>query len=282
MDVQAQIENLIITGKGFIGSSLRKYFEDNDSPIKVWTAGRTGSEISITAIVEQNQLSNFGVVLSGWSGVATSKSMDLEVQTQSLREFEKQLGEVVSLRPSITLGFGSQIEKAGLNANGTDEITSYASAKIEARKKFVEAMRGSNLVGKWIYIYSVYGPDMQDSWLLPQLIKASLSGTNVDMGECLQKWGLLHISDFSRAIELIVSKPSFFPLELDLGGNATGSLRELVEEVESILGTTIATFAKKGPQAPDSVPDLGPLKHAGWAQRVTLKQGIQELKDRYA
>jgi hypothetical protein len=95
MDVEAQIENLIITGKGFIGSSLRKYFEDNDSPIKVWTAGRTGSEISITAIVEQNQLSNFGVVLSGWTGVATSKSMDLEVQTQSLREFEKRLGEVV-------------------------------------------------------------------------------------------------------------------------------------------------------------------------------------------
>ena len=282
MDVEAQIENLIITGKGFIGSSLRKYFEANDSPIKVWTAGRTGSDISITAIVEQNQLSNFGVVLCGWGGVATSKSMDLEVQMQSLREFEKQLGEVVSLRPSITLGFGSQIEKAGLNANGTNEITSYASAKIEARKKFAEAMRESNLVGKWIYIYSVYGRDMHDSWLLPQLIKASVSGTNLEMGECLQKWGLLHISDFSSAIELIVSKPSLFPLELDLGGQATKSLRELVAEVESILGTSIATFAKKGPQAPDSVPDLGPLKDAGWAQRVTLKQGIQELKDRYA
>ncbi len=280
--METQIENLIITGNGFIGSSLRKYFESNDSPIKVWTAGRTGSEISITAIVEQHQLSNFGVVLSGWSGVATSHSMDLEIQMQSLREFERQLGEVVSLRPSITLGFGSQIEKAGDNANGIDSITSYASAKIEARKMFVEALRESNLVGKWIYIYSVYGRDMHDSWLLPQLIKASLSGTNLEMGECLQKWGLLHISDFSRAIELIVSKPSSFPLELDLGGNATGSLRELVEEVESILGTPIATFAKKGHRAPDSVPDLGPLKNAGWTQRVTLKQGIQELKDRYA
>ncbi|MEN9954850.1 MAG: hypothetical protein RL460_48 [Actinomycetota bacterium] len=280
--MEAQTENLIITGNGFIGSSLRKYFEANDSPIEVWTAGRTGSEQSITAIVEQNQLSNFGVVLSGWSGVATSQSMDFEVQMRSLREFERQLGEVVSLRPSITLGFGSQIEKAGLSANGAGAITRYASAKIEARKMFMEAMRESSLVGKWIYIYSVYGRDMHDSWLLPQLIKASVSGTNLEMGECVQKWGLLHISDFSRAIELIVRTPGLFPLELDLGGQATKSLRELVEEVESILGTSCATFEKKGPLAPDSVPDLGPLRDAGWAQRVTLEQGIQELKDRYA
>ena len=283
MVVETQIDHLIITGGGFIGSNLRKHFEAiSDPPFKVWTAGRTGSENSITAIVEQNQLVNFGVILSGWSGVAASHSRDSNIQMQSLMEFEKQLGEVSSLRPLIALGFGSQIEKTALNSLGTEASTSYAAAKIEARKLFENAMKSSGLIGKWIYIYSVYGPEMDPSWLLPQLIRASAIDAPLTMGDCAQKWGFLHISDFCAAIEVVLRQPDLFHFEIDLGGEASQSLRELVLQVEQILGRSCATFEKKGPSSPDSVPDLAALHAVGWSQRVTLKQGLLELKDRYA
>jgi len=281
--VETRIDHLIITGGGFIGSSLRKHFESGENPsLRVWTAGRTESENSITAIVEQNQLTNYGVILSGWSGVAASHSRDAQVQMQSLLDFEKQLNEVSSLRPSITVGFGSQIEKAGQNRLGPETLTSYAAAKIEARTLFEAAMQSSGLIGKWIYIYSVYGPEMDSGWLLPQLIRAGASNVPLSMGECAQKWGLLHISDFSTAIELILQKPDLFPFEIDLGGEASQTLRQLVLQVEDILGCRCATFEKKGPTPPDSVPDLAALRAAGWTQRVTLKQGLLDLKDMYA
>ena len=274
-----QIDNLVITGGGFIGTNLRKHFEAKQkSNVKVWQAGRSGSENSVTSIVENNKLTNFGVILNGWGGVTSSSSGDSALQTQSLREFEAQIGEIKSLSPLITLGFGSQIEKSG----DLKKLTSYAAAKIEARKLFANMIESSNLLGKWIYIYSVYGPDMNESWLLPQLIIGGAKGSPLNMGQCLQKWGFLHISDFSDAIELIISMPHLFPFEIDLGGDASNSLRELVYEVEKSVGFKCANFTHFGMPGWDSVPDLRPLTAAGWAQRVTLNHGVQELRDRYA
>lgn len=281
--MKEQIEHLIITGRGFISSSLREYFETKaKSSIRVWIAGRSTSKNSITSIVEQNQLENFGVILSGWSGVIASMATDSKVQNQSLWDFEKQLVEVEHLRPIITLGFGSQIENAPIEHSGLSNLTEYAAAKIAARKRFEALIENSGLAGKWIRIFSVYGPKMHDSWLLPQLIRAGMNGTPLRMGTCEHKWGLLHVSDFSAAIEAILKSPSSFPNSVDLGGEANQSLRNLVHEVENILERKCAIFADNGLAHPDSIPDLIALKNSGWQARVTLRQGLLELKDSYA
>ncbi len=280
--MEAHIENLIVTGGGFIGSHLRKYFETTyGTELRVWTAGRAGSVNSITALVEENELSDFAVILSGWSGVAASRSRDKQVQLRSLREFAKQVEEVTNLRPRVTLGFGSQIEKSALSASKHEDITEYARAKIKARELFEASIRQSSLMGKWIYIFSVYGEGMDEDWLLPQLIRASKNGAQLSMGQCLQRWGFLHVSDFCSAIDLIISNPDVFPFAIDIGDKADASLRDLVHVVEQILGNQCATFDSRGRLAPDSIPDLSPLLAAGWSQRVTLKQGVEELRDVY-
>lgn len=280
--MNTRMQHLIITGAGFIGSNLRKHFESTQgSKIKVWTAGRAGTQYSLTSIVGQNALKDFGVILSGWGGVASAHAQDAKQQKQSLDDFEKQLQEVAALRPSVTLGFGSQIEKSVSQLPEADGQLNYAQAKFQARNLFFETMESTGLVGKWIYIYSIYGQNMDASWLLPQLLRAGAQGVPLSMGPCGQKWGLLHISDFVRAIETIVNSPTSFPRELDVGGEATKTLRDLVLEVEKTLGQRCATFDKEGLPSTDSVPDLAPLQAAGWTQRVTLRQGVLELKDRY-
>ncbi len=280
--MEAPFENLIVTGSGFLGSHLRKHFElTYGESVRAWTAGRSGSSDSLTAIVEDNELTNYAVILSGWSGVAASLSRNQEVQTQSLIDFEKQVEEVTTLRPLVTLGFGSQIEKSALKGSKLEDVTDYARAKMRAREIFEASIERSSLVGKWIYIFSVYGEGMDSGWILPKLIDAHKNGSLVSMGPCLQKWGFLHVSDFCRAIDLILSRPSDFPFAIDIGNKADRSLRDLVHEVELILGNQCATFDNRVSLAPDSIPDLSPLITAGWSQRVTLKQGVEELRDKY-
>lgn len=277
------IQDIVITGRGFLGSNLRRYFESTHGPgIRVWTAGRAGTKSSITDIAEQNGIRNFAVVLSGWSGVIASKSRDAEVQQKSLKEFELQVQEVIKIRPTLTLGFGSQIEKAGFGDPASPELSQYAKAKIQARAFFESALAESSLVGKWAYIYSVYGSGMDSSWLLPQLLRASSTGVPLAMGQGLQKWGFLHISDFCRAIDLVIQKPEMFPFEVDIGAQADHTLRDLVNQVEDILGMTCATFEKRGAPSSDSIPNLEPLRSAGWSQRVSLKEGLEELRGIYA
>jgi nucleoside-diphosphate-sugar epimerase len=281
--MEAPFENLIVTGSGFLGSHLRKHFElTYGDSFRAWTAGRSGSSNSLTAIVEDNELTNFAVILSGWSGVAASLSRNQGVQTQSLIDFEKQVEEVTTLRPLVTLGFGSQIEKSALKGSKLEDITDYARAKMRAREIFEASIEQSSLVGKWIYIFSVYGEGMDSGWILPKLIDAHKNGALVSMGACLQRWGFLHVSDFCRAIDLILSRPSDFPFTIDIGDEAARSLRDLVHEVEKILGSQCATFSNSATLVPDSIPDLRPLKSAGWSQHVTLEQGLEELKDSYA
>ncbi len=274
------LRDVIITGSGFLGSSLRNHLQKNPR-LRVWNAGRADTNNSITSIVNSNSLSNFAVILNGWGGVFSADKDNSDLQFESLTNFRKQLFEIETLRPAITLGFGSQIENSVSTAEEDADKWTYATAKLRAGTEFLSTIRANQLQGKWVRIFSVYGLGMDQRWLIPQLVLAAKSGALVQLGPCNHKWGFLHIHDFCDAIEKLIFKKNVEGEFIDLGGFATRSLREIVTEIEEILGAKVAHYNPDASSSRDTVPDLSNLLSLGWQPKVSLREGILELSESY-
>lgn len=270
-------KNLIITGaSGFIGRNIRDFFS-KDGSYDVWSVSRFESHSSIREIVENNNLKDVCVVLNGWGGVHSSSKNDSELQSRSLEVFMQQVSESLSCKPAVIVGFGSQAEYSELGENSDIQSFSYPSAKKAARRFLLNESNNAGVKSHWLRLFSIYGPGMDDRWILPTLIKHLESGQELQLGACRQLWGFLHVMDLCRALKLIVENSQSIGFDIDVGFPAHKPLRETLTDVENMLQKRVLQFSNLNDNQVDSVPNLSTLHQLGWQPQVSLECGVKEL-----
>jgi nucleoside-diphosphate-sugar epimerase len=136
-------------------------------------------------------------------------------------------------------------------------------------------------------VFMVYGPGQIDlTKLIPYVILSLLRGEppKITSGDRLVDW--IYVSDVVDGFLALAQQPGLEGSTIDLGSGALVSIREIVQQVVSIMG------GRKGPEF-GALPDrpMEPVRLAktaetfariGWKPQVSLREGLERTVDWYS
>jgi UDP-glucose 4-epimerase len=222
-----------------------------------------------------------------WSGTATTARDSGWQITDNLplTIASAQLAAAIGCRQWV--GIGSQLEYGNSNVQ-TDErspalpTSLYGQAKLAACWAGLGLAAAANLVGTWVRIYTVYGPDDAPQRLFPYLIVEFAAGRSPAVTRCEQQWDFLHVDDAAEAIRRLVETQSAGIF--NLGSGQVVPLKTAVETIRALTNPAIEPAYGAIPYRPDQVmylqAQIDRLQTAtGWQPQIDLQRGIQQTVD---
>ena len=218
------MKTVLITGAtGFIGSNITRSLIVNG--YRVYATHRNSSNFkrckdfydSIQWINTGNDnwqevFSNIKVdtlIHTAWQGVSTKERDNWEVQLLNF-SFSKEIYEfarLIGTKKIITLG--SQAEY-GIYTKKVNEdftpfpINAYGSVKLLTLFFLRNFSINKKIDWYWIRVFSVFGTNENENWLLPGVIKNLLKGNPVELTEGRQKYDYLHSDEFVKNLFKVI------------------------------------------------------------------------------
>ena len=128
--------------------------------------------------------------------------------------------------------------------------------------------------------YDTYGPNDNESWLIPYLIKCFLNEKTPHLTSCEQIWDFLHIYDAVKAIILL--HKSDRTGVYNLGSNKPRPLKKYISIIRENFEKNIKPKFGIKPYRPDQVeylyPDISKItSDLNWKPVISFNEGIKEL-----
>ncbi len=211
------------------------------------------------------------------------------MQNKNLDITEKSIKLAKFLGCSKWTGLGSHAEYGNLNIK-IDELsdckptTLYGKVKLETGKKSLNLCKSYGILGKWVRIFNTYGPNDNESWLIPYLIDHLLKNKTPKLTPCEQIWDYLHINDAVKAIILLndSNKDGIY----NLGSSSPRKLKKYIEIICSeIKGKKKLSFGERSYRKDQIMklhPDISKIKKdLNWKPLIPFKKGIKNLISNY-
>lgn len=135
-------------------------------------------------------------------------------------------------------------------------------------------------------VFMVYGPGQMDlTKLIPYVILSLLRGESprITSGDRLVDW--IYVSDVVEGFLALAQQPGIEGLTIDLGSGALVSIRQIVQQVASIMGGTEEPefgALPDRPMEPTRVAKTAEtLARIGWKPQVCLHEGLRRTVDWY-
>ena len=242
---------LLSAGSGFLGRTL---LERRDLPFEVWGLTRRSVELSPRTIFSNSEeyLEKLPLALSALSPSVLLLNTALYSYAHRTENFNNILDSNFSalvrllesmpssIRKVIFLGSIQQFDESNNRVGGN----LYAACKnaLESVLEFYAKYRGVHV--HILYLPDIYGPGGPKGKIVDALFMAALGGTVIQMSKGEQTLYLLHVEDFARAVETVISIAPH-PGRVDrswVGPNDGISLANLVRMVERVVGKSIASL----------------------------------------
>jgi nucleoside-diphosphate-sugar epimerase len=234
----------------------------------------------IENIFSQNKFD--AVIHSAWRGVSGAERNDpsqmknVDVATALLESAARH-----SCRRFI--GVGSQAEYGVMNEkisenDPTQPTTQYGMAKLETQKRIAKLAAQHGVNYAWLRIFSTYGPDDHDYWLIPYLMKTLQAGQSPDLTPCEQLWDYLYVDDAARAFAVVLESPNAHGI-YNLGSGEAVPLKDIVTMLKDLMNPAIEIGFGRTPYRPDQVmhleADIARLtRDTGWKPEIPLQEGL--------
>lgn len=250
-DQPARTKVVVAGASGFIGSWIARYLESND--FEVVCLARSDSNLSRlvkfnSLIVKTDEklwpdqiakLKPEVLILADWAGVASANKNSVQ-QFDNVKRW-RNLAEVsLDTKVKLVIALGSQAELGSSQIDAhenqkTNPITTYGKAKVQAFNALSQILAGSSTQLSWVRLFSVYGPQNSDSWVIPSVLKAIRLNQKLSLTSCEQSWNFLHVYDLSRLIKNIIvnSNP---PTIINAAHPESRSLKSYIESIVKHLG----------------------------------------------
>ena len=217
-------KNIIVTGaNGFIGSHIVSFLlkagmnpillvrkKSNLSRVSYINKSRivrTNNILDNETITKLECLKPSSLVHCAWNGVL-SKDRNKRIQLNNLKFSINTIELASRLNCKEWTGLGSHAEYGMINKKTNEEskctpTTLYGKTKLKTGKECLNLCKNLSINGKWIRIFDTYGPNDNESWLIPYLIKCFSNEKKPHLTSCEQTWDFLHINDAVKAIILL-------------------------------------------------------------------------------
>lgn len=231
----------------------------------------------------------------GWEGSGSGARSDILLQEVNLEYSIKAVQVAAALGCRRFLFSGSQAEY-GFHRERITEETACAPASAYGWSKREVAVKARELCGQLgmdyghLRIFSAYGPGDHPWSLAASAVRTFLTGGEMRLGACDQKWNFLYIEDLARAVArlalcgeaLNTSGESGHIYNLAGAPEDTRVLREFVEEIYELCGRKGSRVYGVRPPNAEGVVSLDPdiekvCRVTGWKPKVRFAEGIRRM-----
>lgn len=179
------------------------------------------------------------IIHSAWLGVSANDRDNWTVQFSNVEFVLNLLSIAKSCKVEKFIAFGSQAEY-GIFSGVIDEnhplepSSAYASAKVAVSQIINNYSTLNGLNWYWFRLFSFFGEQEDNSWLIPTLIKRINALERMDMTPGEQKYAYMYVGDLAKLVSKIVDS------NLDSGiynisSSKAISLLELTEKIVNII-----------------------------------------------
>jgi nucleoside-diphosphate-sugar epimerase len=217
-----------------------------------------------------------------WSGVANSARFERKQISDNIETACVLTEAAATSGARAFIGVGSQGEYGAASDMSEDSLprptSLYGAAKVAALFLTRQIARQAGLRHAWLRLFSTYGPDDNDGWLIPMLITEMLAGRRPRTTLGTQKWDWLHVHDVARAIVAVADTPTAEGV-FNLGSGCAVPVRWAVEHIRDFAAPGMELTFGEIPFRPDQVmhmqADISRLKAAtGWAPSIPIAEGL--------
>jgi nucleoside-diphosphate-sugar epimerase len=156
----------------------------------------------------------------------------------------------------------------------------YAQTKLIAENIVLGYSRDFNLSGIIFRLFNIYGPNQDDSFLIPTILKQVKSG-KVILKDPRPKRDFIHVRDVVDAIVTAVEKQFISVQIVNLGSGVSYSVEEIVN-LFSIYSKSSFTIDytneyRKGEVLDSLSSNAKILDVLGWQAKISIENGISDL-----
>ena len=298
-------KKIIITGgNGFIGSHLVKEIIQNKSQpilllrkksdlrrlkdVKGFKSFVVSSYLDNELIMKLKNLNASSFIHCAWSGVlAKDRNNAIQRDNLKLTVESVKLANKVGCRRWTGLGSHAEYGNPNRKTNELDETkptTLYGKLKLKSCRQSLSLCKQLGMRGSWIRIYDTYGPNDNESWLIPYVITTLLKNKKPKLTSGEQFWDFLHIKDAVKAI--IKINDSDNTGIYNLGSDEPKKLKDIVsiicKEMNSKIKPTFGKLPYRNDQIMKLHPDITKIKKdIGWHPNINFRSGIKNLINYY-
>jgi len=224
------------------------------------------------------------IIHVAWAGVANSARFESTQFSDNIDAAAALIEAGAEAGCTAFIGTGSQAEYGAGSAMLEDCLpqptTMYGAAKVAALYLTRQLAHQSGMRHAWLRLFSTYGPDDNQGWLIPSLIEQMLSGQRPQTTLGTQYWDWLHVDDVARGLIAAAVSPQAEDI-FNLGSGQPVQVRRAVELIRDAAAPEMELVFGELPFRPDQVmhmeANITRLKTAtGWAPQVKFEQGIAD------
>jgi nucleoside-diphosphate-sugar epimerase len=229
------------------------------------------------------------IVHLAWAGVANAARFDRTQITENIDAACALVEAGAAAGCKAFIGTGSQGEYGAGSAMHEDSLpeptTLYGAAKVATLYLTRQLAVQSDMRHAWLRLFSTYGPDDNEGWLIPTLITKMLRGERPQTTLGTQYWDWLYIDDVARGVLAAATSPTAGGV-FNLGSGEAIQVRGAVEMIRDLAAPDMELVFGEIPFRPDQVmhmqANIERLKAAtGWAPQVPFAAGIAQTVDWY-
>jgi len=244
---------VFITGiTGFLGSSIARYLVDKGHDIiGLYRHGSSlqlleSIENKITLVLQENDwVSNIishkphVVIHAAWAGVGHNDRDNWDSQLLNI-DYLKQVLTIGKNSGAVKfIGLGSQAEYGTFNGMIDEHYPAspkeaYGCVKVICTEFVKQYCNYYDINWYWLRLFSFYGKEESERWLIPSMVKKMLTEKEMDLTEGEQRYAYLYVGDLGLAINNIIVKPGRSGI-YNISGSSLIKLRDLVERIRDVV-----------------------------------------------
>lgn len=224
-----------------------------------------------------------------WAGVANAARFDRRQITDNVEAACALVEAAAVAGVGSFVGVGSQGEYGAgsdmLESTLPTPTTLYGAAKVAALFLTRQLAAQAGMRHAWLRLFSTYGPEDNEGWLIPMLITEMLAGRRPRTTLGTQSWDWLHVDDVARGILAVATTPAAEGV-FNLGSGRAVRVRDVIERIRDLAAPAMELVFGEIPFRPDQVmhmqADITRLREAtGWAPRIAIEDGLVGTIDWY-
>lgn len=278
--------SLVVGSRGFVGSSIESFLESRgDYPYGIHRANHDLDNVfDLIKVFEKSSATDVIYSINARSFhshmVLAESLRPLKNVLEACRYTEKRLVYLSSM--AVFAGNAQELRAHEFFAG--DDLRplpygNYSEAKYFAEQLIQIYARNHALKSIVIRPSALYGPGMRQQWIIKRFIRKAILGEDIMTHEYSNgRPGLefLYISDFVRALYLVLDGPHLGENVLNIGGGKPISTFDLASKIIHLTGSSSTLRVRKISDRVSNVYTApGLIRSLGWEPSVDLDDGLR-------